>query len=282
MTRWGTKDLTARLVKSQNTLSSDKWEVIEFPAIFNEHMVDEKPLWPSFWKLEELQAVRASLSVQRWNAMYQQRPTSDEGAILKREWWRTWERDQLPAIEYIIQSYDTAYSKKETADFSVITTWGVFYPTEDSGPNIILMDMRKGRWDFPDLKRVAKDQYAYWQPDNVLIEAKATGVTLQQELRRMGIPVTMYTPGGRRAGQDKVSRANAVAPMFESGMVWAPDTQWAQEVIEECASFPNGDNDDLVDSTTQALMRFRAGNFISLQTDEDDESSDEALVPEYY
>jgi predicted phage terminase large subunit-like protein len=282
MTRWGTKDLTARLIKSQNTLSSDKWEVIEFPAIFNEHMVDEKPLWPSFWKLEELQAVRASLSVQRWNAMYQQRPTSDEGAILKREWWRTWEREQLPAIEYIIQSYDTAYSKKETADFSVITTWGVFYPTEDSGPNIILMDMRKGRWDFPDLKRVAKDQYAYWQPDNVLIEAKATGVTLQQELRRMGIPVTMYTPGGRRAGQDKVSRANAVAPMFESGMVWAPDTQWAQEVIEECASFPNGDNDDLVDSTTQALMRFRAGNFISLQTDEDDESSDEALVPEYY
>lgn len=281
-TRWGTKDLTARLIKSQNTFGSDKWEVIEFPAIFNEHMADEKPLWPSFWKLEDLQAVRASLSVQRWNAMYQQRPTSDEGAILKREWWRTWEREQLPAIEYVIQSYDTAYSKKETADFSVITTWGVFYPTEDSGPNIILMDMRKGRWDFPDLKRVAKDQYAYWQPDNVLIEAKATGVTLQQELRRMGIPVTMYTPGGRRAGQDKVSRANAVAPMFESGMVWAPDTQWAQEVIEECASFPNGDNDDLVDSTTQALMRFRAGNFISLQTDEDEESSDEALVPEYY
>ena len=281
-TRWGTKDLTARLIKSQNTFGSDKWEVIEFPAIFNEHTPDEKPLWPSFWKLGDLQAVRASLSVQRWNAMYQQRPTSDEGAILKREWWRTWEREQLPAIEYIIQSYDTAYSKKETADFSVITTWGVFYPTEDSGPNIILMDMRKGRWDFPDLKRVAKDQYAYWQPDNVLIEAKATGVTLQQELRRMGIPVTMYTPGGRRAGQDKVSRANAVAPRFESGMVWAPNTQWAQEVIEECASFPNGDNDDLVDSTTQALMRFRAGNFISLQTDEDDESSDEALVPEYY
>ena len=282
MTRWGTKDLTARLIKSQNNLNSDKWEVIEFPAVFDEHTPKERPLWPSFWKLEELQAVRSSLGPQRWNAMYQQRPTSDEGAILKREWWNVWEREQLPAIEYIIQSYDTAYSKKETADFSVITTWGVFYPTEDSGPNLILMDMRKGRWDFPDLKRVAKEQYAYWQPDNVLIEAKATGVTLQQELRRMGIPVTMYTPGGRRAGQDKVSRANAVAPMFESGMVWAPDTHWAHEVIEECASFPNGDNDDLVDSTTQALLRFRAGNFIALNTDEEDDSSDEALVPEYY
>ncbi len=282
MTRWGTKDLTARLIKSQNSFGSDKWEVIEFPAIFDEGTPKERPLWPSFWKLEELQAVRAQLGVQRWNAMYQQRPTADEGAILKREWWRTWERDQLPSVEYIIQSYDTAYSKKETADYSVITTWGVFYPTEDAGPNLILMDMRKGRWDFPDLKRIAKDLYTYWQPDNVLIEAKATGTTLQQELRRMGIPVTMYSPGGRRAGHDKVSRANAVAPMFESGMIWATEDHWAQEVIEECAAFPNGDNDDIVDSTTQALLRFRAGNFISLQSDEEDESSDESLVPEYY
>jgi predicted phage terminase large subunit-like protein len=282
MTRWGTKDLSARLIKSQNSFGSDKWEVIEFPAIFDEGTPKERPLWPSFWKLEELQAVRAQLGVQKWNAMYQQRPTSDEGAILKREWWRIWKRDSLPSVEYIIQSYDTAYSKKETADYSVITTWGVFYPTEDAGPNLILMDMRKGRWDFPDLKRIAKDLYTYWQPDNVLIEAKATGTTLQQELRRMGIPVTMYSPGGRRAGHDKVSRANAVAPMFESGMIWAPEDHWAQEVIEECASFPNGDNDDIVDSTTQALMRFRAGNFISLQSDEEDESSDESLVPEYY
>ena len=282
MTRWGTKDLTARLVKSQGTVKSDQWEVIEFPAIFDEGTPKERPLWPSFWKLEELQAVRAQLGVQRWNAMYQQRPTSDEGAILKREWWRIWRKEDLPSVEYVIQSYDTAYSKKETADYSVITTWGVFYPTEDSGANLILMHMRKGRWDFPDLKRIAKELYTYWQPDNVLIEAKATGVTLQQELRRMGIPVTMYTPGGRRAGQDKVSRANAVAPMLESGMIWATEDHFAQEVIEECASFPNGDNDDIVDSTTQAWLRFRAGNFISLQSDEEDESSDESLVPEYY
>ncbi len=283
MTRWGTKDLTARLIKSQNTVKSDQWEVIEFPAVFDEGTARERPLWPSYWKLEELQAVRAQLSVQRWNAMYQQRPTADEGAILKREWWRIWEKDSLPPVEYVIQSYDTAYSKKETADYSVITTWGVFYPTEDAGPNLILMYMCKGRWDFPELKRVAKDQYGYWQPDNVLIEAKATGTTLQQELRRMGIPVTMYSPGGRRAGHDKVSRANAVAPLFESGMVWATQDHWAQEVVEECAAFPNGDNDDIVDSTTQALMRFRAGNFISLHTDEEDEERDDAgVVPEYY
>ena len=188
----------------------------------------------------------------------------------------------MPHLEYIIQSYDTAYSKKETADYSVITTWGVFYPDEDAGPNILLVDVRKGRYDFPELKRVAKEQHDYWQPDNVLIEAKATGITLQQELRRMGIPVTMYSPGGRRAGQDKVSRANSVAPIMESGMVWAPETAWADDLIEECAAFPHGDNDDMVDSTTQALMRFRAGNFVSLYSDERDEPHNEDLVPEYY
>lgn len=279
MTRWGTKDLTARLLKQQGSPKADQWEIIEFPAI----LPSGKPLWPGFWTIDELNAVKASLSVQKWNAMYQQQPTNDEGAILKREWWRIWQHDDPPPCDYLIQSYDTAYSRKETADYSVITTWGVFYPDQDSGPNIILLGVRRGRWDFPELKRIAKDEYRQWNPDNVLIEAKATGTVLQQELRRMGIPVTMYSPGGRKSGTDKVSRANSVAPMFESGMVWAPDLEWAQELIEECAAFPNGDNDDMVDSTTQALMRFRQGNFIRLHTDDEDEREPVALGPvEYY
>jgi predicted phage terminase large subunit-like protein len=279
MTRWGTKDMTARLIKAQSSHNADKWEIIELPAI----MPSGKPLWPEFWKLEELLAVKASLSVQKWNAMYQQQPTNDEGAILKREWWRVWQESEPPLVNYIIQTMDTAYSKKETADFSVITTWGVFYLNEDSGANIILLDVKRGRWDFPELKRVAKEQYDHWQPDNLLIEAKATGTPLQQELRRMNIPVTMYSPGGRKAGTDKVSRANSVAPILESGIVWAPDTDWAEELVEECAAFPHGDNDDMVDVTTMALMRFRQGNFISLQTDDNtDSASHRDLVPEYY
>ena len=278
-TRWGTRDLTARLLKAQTSHHADRWEVIEFPAI----LPSGKPLWPEFWKLEELEAVRASLSVQKWNAMYQQQPTNDEGAILKREWWRRWEYDDSPPVDYMIQSYDTAYSKKETADFSVITTWGVFYPSADEGAHIILLAVKRGRWDFPELKRVALEEYKVWQPDNVLIEAKATGITLQQEMRRAGIPVTMYTPGGRRSGTDKVSRANSIAPLLESGMVWAPETVWADELIEECAAFPNGDHDDQVDSTTQALMRFRQGNFLQLPVDEaEDEVEEDGLVPEYY
>ena len=278
MTRWNTKDLTSRLVRSQASHNADKWEIIEFPAI----MPSGNPLWQGFWKKEELEGVKASLSAQKWQAQWQQQPTNDDGAILKREWWKRWEPEDPPLVNYIIQSYDTAYSKKETADYSVITTWGVFHKDHDSGPNLILLNVTKGRWDFPELKRIAKEEYDEWKPDNVLIEAKATGTTLQQELRRVGIPVTMYSPGGRRAGQDKVSRANSIAPILESGMVWAPHTNWADDLIEECAAFPNGDNDDMVDSTTQALMRFRAGNFIYLDSDEDFDDESQEIVAEYY
>ena len=277
-TRWKTDDLSGRLLKLQGGIKADKWEILEFPAI----LPSGGPLWPEYWKLEELEAVKHTIGLQKWNAQWQQTPTADEGAILKREWWQRWKPEEPPLVEYIIQSYDTAYSKKETADYSVITTWGVFVPDQDSGPNIILLDVKKGRWDFPELKRIAREEYKNWNPDNVLIEAKATGITLQQELRRVGIPVTMYSPGGRRAGQDKVSRANSIAPILESGMVWAPETEWADELIEECAAFPNGDHDDMVDSTTQALMRFRAGNFIALNTDEADDNAEVAADVEYY
>jgi predicted phage terminase large subunit-like protein len=277
-TRWKTDDVAGRLIKNQSQLKADQWEVLEFPAI----LPSNKPLWPEYWKLDELEKVKMSIGLQKWNAQWQQQPTNDDGAILKREWWRKWQYDEPPPCEYIIQSYDTAYSKKETADYSVISTWGVFTPDADSGPNIILLGVRRGRWDFPELKRVALEEYKYWNPDNVLIEAKATGTPLQQELRRVGIPVTMFSPGGRRSGQDKISRANAIAPILESGMVWASEDDWAQELIEECAAFPNGSHDDQVDSMTMALSRFRMGNFISLNDDYQDEDNPDTLVPEYY
>ena len=277
-TRWKTDDPAGRFIKAQSQVKADQWEVLEFPAI----LPSGRPLWPEYWKLDELEKVKFSIGLQKWNAQWQQQPTNDDGAILKREWWRKWQYDEPPPCEYIIQSYDTAYSKKETADYSVISTWGVFTPDADSGPNIILLGVRRGRWDFPELKRVALEEYKYWNPDNVLIEAKATGTPLQQELRRVGIPVTMFSPGGRRSGQDKISRANAIAPILESGMVWASEDDWAQELIEECAAFPNGSHDDQVDSMTMALSRFRMGNFISLNDDYQDEDNPDTLVPEYY
>ena len=267
MTRWSTKDLTSKLINSQKNLKADKWEVIEFPAI----LPSNKPVWPEYWKKDELEGVKASISIGKWNAQWMQNPTAEEGSILKREWWKVWDKPNIPPLKHIIQSYDTAFSKKETADYSAITTWGVFHPNEDPGeaPHLILLDAFKERLEFPELRKEALEQYRYWKPDTVIIEAKASGLPLTYELRKIGIPVINFTPS---KGQDKHSRVNAVSPLFESGMIWAPDEKFAEEVIEECASFPYGDNDDLVDSTTQAIMRFRQGGFIRLPDDYEEDT----------
>ena len=265
MTRWSTADLTGRLLSRQVESRSDQWEVIELPAIFED---SGNVLWPEFWKEEELLSVKASIPVSKWNAQYQQNPTSEEGAIIKRDWWQLWEKDDPPPCSYIIQSYDTAFSKKETADYSAITTWGVFKPKEGMGDALILLDAIKGRWDFPELKAVAQEQYAEYEPDMVLIEAQASGTPLTHELRAMGIPVVNYRPS---RGNDKMTRVHSVSPVFEAGMVYAPDQGFADEVIEECAAFPFAQNDDYVDTTTQAILRFRQGNFINLYSDEEEE-----------
>jgi len=265
MTRWSTADLTGRLLSRQTENNADQWEVVELPAVFED---SGNVLWPEFWKREELDAVKASIPVSKWNAQYQQNPTSEEGAIIKREWWKLWEKDDPPPCSYIIQSYDTAFSKKETADYSAITTWGVFSPSDGAGEAIILLDAQKGRWDFPELKAVAQEQYNEFEPDMVLIEAQASGTPLTHELRAMGIPVVNYRPS---RGNDKMTRVHAVSPVFEAGMVWAPDHVFADEVIEECAAFPFAPHDDYVDTTTQAILRFRQGNFINLYSDEEEE-----------
>ena len=254
MTRWSKKDLTGILLKNQKEVKGDQWEMVEFPAI-----MDHGPVWPEYWNKNELDKVKATLPVGKWNAQWMQNPTSEEGALIKREWWRKWEEDTPPDLHYVIQSYDTAFMKKETADFSAITTWGVFYPEEDKPANLILLDAVKDRYEFPELRRVALDQYKYWKPEMVIIEAKASGLPLTYELRQMDIPVQTFTPS---KGNDKHVRVNTCAPLFESGMIWAPDQKFTEEVIEECAAFPHGDHDDLVDSMTMAVMRFRQGGFI--------------------
>tara|TARA_R110000796_G_scaffold43155_1_gene106123 strand:- start:6595 stop:8076 length:1482 start_codon:yes stop_codon:yes gene_type:complete len=264
MTRWSAKDLVGKVLKKQGDDNADQWDVVEFPAIMPE---TEEPLWPEYWKKEELLSVKASLPISKWNAQWMQNPTAEEGSIVKREWWLRWEGD-VPAYSYVIQSYDTAFSKKETADYSAVTTWAVFQPLDGGADAIILLDAKRVRLDFPELKKMAWEEYKYWEPDCILIEAKASGTPLTQELRRMGIPVTAYTPS---RGQDKIARMNSVAPIFESGMVYAPEETFAEEVMEEMASFPFGDHDDYADSATMALMRFRQGGFLALATDYPDE-----------
>jgi len=228
-------------------------------------------LWQEFWDIKELEKLRAELPLSKWSAQYQQNPTAEESAIIKREWWREWEYDNPPQCDFIIQSWDTAFLKTQRSDYSACTTWGVFYQPDDTGvtqPNVILLDAYKERLEFPELKKKAFEMYKNWQPEAFIVEAKAAGMPLIFELRQMGIPVSEYTPS---RGNDKIARVNAVADLFASGIVWAPNRKFAEEVIEEFASFPAGDHDDLVDSSTQALIRFRQGGFIPLHSDEDEE-----------
>jgi predicted phage terminase large subunit-like protein len=277
MTRWSLKDLTGKLIKAQGMdVMSDQWDIIEFPAILPSGNI----LWPQFWKKEELLKVKASLSLGKWNAQWQQNPTAEEGAIIKKEWWKKWDKLSIPPCSYIMQSYDTAFSKKETADYSAITTWGIFKPNEGDPESIILIDAKKGRWDFPELKAKALEEYNYWDPDMVIIEAKASGTPLTDELRATGIPVVNYTPS---KGRDKHTRMHMVAPIFESGKVYAPEHKFAEEVIDECAAFPHGDHDDYCDSMSMALIRYRKGGFLTLDSDEEeDEIVSIPHVRQYY
>jgi predicted phage terminase large subunit-like protein len=267
MTRWSKRDLTGQVIKAAAQRDGEDWEVIEFPAI----MPNGKPLWPEFWPLEQLEALKNELPNGKWMAQYQQEPTSDVNAIIKREWWKIWEHEDPPQCEFLIQSWDTAFLKTQRSDYSACTTWGVFYKPDDTGrdqANIILLNAFKRRMEFPELKQRALEEWKDWEPDSLIVEAKASGQPLIFELRAMGIPVQEFSPS---KGNDKIARLNAVADMFASGMVWVPNTHWAEELMEEVASFPSGEHDDLVDSTTQALMRYRKGGFIRLPTDEDDD-----------
>jgi predicted phage terminase large subunit-like protein len=268
MTRWSKLDLTGQIVNQMiKNDEVDDWEVVEFPAIF-EKDGEEVPLWPEFWPIEELQSRRAALDIRYWNAQYLQNPVSEEGALIKREWWNMWEGENPPSCEFIIMTLDAAQEKNNRADYNALTTWGVFMNEETNNYNIILLDAIKQRLEFPELKELCLDEYKSWEPDAFVVEKKSNGAALYQEFRRMGIPVGEFTPG---KGQDKISRVNAVSDLFNSGIVWAPDRRWAHEVIEECNDFPSGANDDLVDATTLALMRFRQGGFIRLPSDEEDD-----------
>jgi predicted phage terminase large subunit-like protein len=265
MTRWAQRDLTGQVIKSSAQRGGEEWEVIEFPAI----MPSGKPLWPEFWSLEELSALKEELPNSKWQAQYQQNPVGNESAIVKRDWWKIWEEDKPPECDYILQTWDTAFEKHQRADYSAGTTWGIFYNHKDGGrPNIILLDTYKKRVEWVDLKRDVLDQYNEWEPDGMLIEKKATGAPLIYELRAMGIPVQEYTPS---KGQDKIARLNSVSDIIASGKVWVPQTRWAEELVDEIAAFPSGEHDDLVDATTLALMRFRQGGFLRLPTDEPEE-----------
>ena len=282
MTRWSKRDLTGRVVKAQLQSEgefNDEWEVIELPAI----LPSGKPIWPEYWPEKEILAIKEELPISKWMAQYQQTPTAEEGALVKREWWKRWPREEPePKVEFIIQSWDTAFEKTQRADYSACTTWGVFYKEDEDtgkkGANLILLDAYRKRLEFPALKKQAKELYKKWDPETLIVEKRASGAPLIYELREAGIMVSEFTPS---RGNDKIARVNAVSDLFASGVIWAPEFRWADEVIEEFAEFPAGEHDDYVDSSTQALLRYRQGGFIQSAQDEIEEDIQELPIKNY-
>jgi len=300
LTRWHVDDLAGRLL-AQMRGEGDQWEIVSYPALAvhdEPHRKDGEALHPERYDVKSLTKIKRAIGPRDWGALYQQNPVAQEGAILRRDYWNRWNSPEPPVCEYIIQSYDTAFLKSETADYSSITTWGIFYPEghlhqhqvmedgeeisrifDGQEAHIILLDAIKGRFNFPELKAKAYSLYDYWKPDSVIVEGKASGVPLTHELRKIGVPVQNYTP---TRGNDKIMRANACADIFASGYVWAPQDDWAEDLVEECHAFPSAAHDDQVDSTTQALLRFRQGGFIRLYSDYEEEYEPRSRKRVYY
>lgn len=307
-TRWSKRDLPGQIRDSLKKMDSpEKWEIIEFPAILDDGEPTARSLWPAFWPLEKLIAKKAEINdVHKWNSQYQQNPTSEEGAIVKREWWKVWHPESKdaadlglvilldkngnavpPKCEFLIQTWDTAHTQKTRSDPTGCTTWGVFSPRPETNPDLrhlILMNAWDIKLEYPELKARALKEWKEWQPDNFIVEAKSSGLDLIHELRRMGIPVQDFSVsrGSKLNPNDKFARLNSITDIIKSGMVWIPPYKWAERVMNQVAEFPNGEHDEYVDLVVMALKRFRDGGFIRLPTDEADEKRDKPRIADYY
>jgi predicted phage terminase large subunit-like protein len=282
MTRWGLLDLTGQLLKQyiESDDDSERWELVQLPAI----LPDGESLFPQFWDVAELKRTRAVMPAARWAANYMQEPVSEEGAIIKKDWWLDYpDHDTPPPVEIKVMAWDTAFSAKTSADRSAMVLWGTFKIKDPDGsvhPGVILLDAWAGRIDFPTLKLKARQFYEDWKPDYLLVEAKGTGTPLIQELWRMGIPVDEANP---HRTWDKHIRTNTVADLFKSGMIWAPlGLRWVEELREEMAAFPYGANDDLHDAAVYGLLRIRQGELLPLSTDLEEEAYSPRPLRKYY
>lgn len=266
-TRWHVRDLSGFLLDmAARNARVDQWEVISIPAILDGPAADYLMLpegdtyWPEFITMDDLIRTREGLARSDWASLYLQSPTGEDGNIFSKDDFQDWEDDDPPECDEIIQTLDTAFSTKATADYSVIQTWGIFQiplvddkGNEYSEPNAILLNMERGKWSYPELRRQAREQYDIFKPDRVIVENKASGQSLIQDLKLNKLPVLPFQPD-----RDKVARAHAVTGIIERQRVWLPlKRKYAAELLQEALEFPKGAHDDSVDAMVMALLYLR-------------------------
>jgi predicted phage terminase large subunit-like protein len=248
-TRWHEDDLIGWLTREH---AEDGWRVISMPAIAEEDEGWRKvgePLWPQMFPVETLRRTRAAIGEAAWVSLYQQRPAAAEGAVFRRDWWRSY-TDVPQSFDRIVMSADTAFKAGTEADYSVVTVWG------ETKTGCYLLTVWRGRAEFPELKRQVIALAAAWSPTSLLVEDRASGQSLVQELQReTSLPVLPVS-----VDKDKVTRAQAITPLIEAGRVFLPaSAPWLGDYLDELSSFPAAQHDDQVDSTTMALNWMREG-----------------------
>lgn len=195
-----------------------------------------------------------------WNALYQQSPIPEEGNVIKRHQFRYWTQEKPPRCKYVVLSLDTAFSLKETADYSAYSVWGVFdnfeidnfeEETKVRKQCAILLAAGKARMTFGELQSKTKQLFNDFMVDLIIVENKASGQSLIQELQKTNLPIYPYLPD-----KDKLSRLWSASIFFNSGRIYVPaNKQWAEILIDDVCSFPKcTDGDDLVDTVSQALL----------------------------
>ncbi len=248
-TRWSHNDLIGWLLREHG---DEGWDYLNMPAIAEvdgDGRKEGEALWPERFDLADLKSKRSILGGADFEALYQGRPTAEEGAVFQRAWWRQY--IEIPNLKRIIQSWDTAFKTGSENDYSVCTTWG------EAVDGFYLLHRFKKRIEFPELKRQVAALATEWKPNIILIEDKASGQSLIQEIKQS----TRFPVRAIKVDTDKLSRAHAASPLVECGKVFLPKTApWLEDYLSVMSTFPAGAHDDDVDSTTQALNFLRGSN----------------------
>ena len=302
-TRWFVEDLSGFLLNVDgelgvNNKTARPWEVISLPAILDEDastMLLERceagdprfkvgtSFWPELWPTKLLLEKRESMEPAEWLALYMQTPVAEEGGIVKKSNFKRWEEPVPPICKNILVSMDTAFSTRESADYSAYSVWGVFPNKVQTFEGhiiqqdcLILLSAGRGRWDFAELCNKAQEINTKYNPDFFVIEDRASGQSLIQELRKRSLPIMAYMPE-----RDKQFRLQACTPYFQAGRIWVPEGKdWVEELISEVISFPKAPHDDYVDTVSQAILWMRDNHMID--NDGYTNYSDEDDVDQWY